>query len=111
MVFDGKSRPWDTGAQEQGEELRERWGKENGMAAEGVRLMAGRMVGWAGLLSVFWEMCVVVWRRRAGKRRSRTRGNQMMGRKYHFGHKRFGQMMGHRAAQRKTSSRPSRKMN
>ena len=42
MVLDGRSRPWNIGAEEQGEELRERWSKENA-----VRLMAeGRMIGW-----------------------------------------------------------------
>ena len=57
MVFDGKSRPWDIGAEELGEEMRERdVGKENGMAAEGVRLMAeGRMVGWNELAKLVDE--------------------------------------------------------
>ena len=40
MRFDGKSRPWDIGVEERGRELRDRWGKENGMAAGEVRLMA-----------------------------------------------------------------------
>ena len=45
MKFDGKSRPWDIGVQERGRELRERWEKENGIAAGEVRLKAeGRMV-------------------------------------------------------------------
>ena len=49
-MFDGKSRPWDIGVDEQGRELKERWEKENGMAAGEVRLMAeGRMIGWDDL--------------------------------------------------------------
>ena len=53
MMLDGRSKPWDIGAEERGEELKERWSRENGMVAEGVRLMAeGRMVGWNELLKL-----------------------------------------------------------
>ena len=48
MKFDGKSRPWEIGVEERGRELKERWGKDNGMAE--IMLMAeGRMVGWEDL--------------------------------------------------------------
>ena len=59
MKFDGKSRPWDIGVEERGRELRERWVKENGMAAEEVRLMVeGRMVGWDDLANLAgWDYC------------------------------------------------------
>ena len=53
MKFDGRSRPWDIGEEERGRELKERWEKENGMAAGEVRLMAeGRMVGWEDLANL-----------------------------------------------------------
>ena len=53
MMFDGKSRPWDIGVEERGRELKERWEKENGVAAGEVRLMAeGRMVGWDDLANL-----------------------------------------------------------
>ena len=53
MMFDGKSRQWDIGVDEQGRELKERWEKENGMAFGEVRLMAeGRMIKFGG-----WDYC------------------------------------------------------
>ena len=46
MMFDGKSRSWDIGVDEQGRELKERREKENGMVVGEVRLMTdGRMIG------------------------------------------------------------------
>ena len=45
-MFDGKSRPWDIKAGERVRELKERWEKENRMAAE------GRMLGWDGLANL-----------------------------------------------------------
>ena len=53
MMFDGKSRPWDFGVEERGTELKERWEKENRVAAGEVRLMAeGRMIGWDDLANL-----------------------------------------------------------
>ena len=59
MKLNGKSRPWDIGVEERGIELGVRWEKENGMAAEEVRLMAeGRMVGWDELANFGgWDCC------------------------------------------------------
>ena len=46
-VLDGRSKPWDIGELEGGDELKERWGRDNGMAAGEVRLMAEwKLVGW-----------------------------------------------------------------
>ena len=42
-----RSKPWDTGAEAEGEEMAARWCKENGMKDEDVRAVAeGRMVRW-----------------------------------------------------------------
>ena len=45
-----RSRSWDIGIEEKGEEITARWCKENGMKDKDVRLVAGgRMVRWTEL--------------------------------------------------------------
>ena len=94
MVLDGRSRPWD---------ICERWSKENGMAAEGFRLMAeGRMVGWNELAKLVGAVVQVLgnmhrngeeeqdpWESDDDRAILGTRG---------------GQIMGQRAVRRKNSS-------
>ena len=107
MKFDGKTRPWDIGVEERGRELRERWEKENGMAAGEVRLTAeGRMVEWEDVVNLADGAMVQVlgnmrgrMRKKSKKNRRRTRVNRM-GREFHLGHKKF---LGRMAARLKNS--------
>ena len=106
MMFDGNSRPWDIGVDEQGRELKERWEKENGMAVGEVRLMAdGRMIGWDDLANS--ADGTVEWERSLGRRRRRILGNRM-GREFHLGLEKF---LGQMAVQLKNSLMLLRKMN
>ena len=76
----GDQNPWDIRAAEEGNDVKYRWSRENGMAVEGVRLMAeGNMVGWnelAELDDATMQVLGNMWRKgeekwKKGRRRNR----------------------------------------